>query len=52
MTKFFGFNMAKEWSYTSVECKSVESDIFDEIEFLVEYQNIGLYAHLHYFNNF
>ena len=27
------------------ECKKVVRDIFGEIEFLMEYKNIGLYAH-------
>ena len=30
---------------SSVECKKVVIDIFGEIEFLMEYQNISLYAH-------
>ena len=34
----------KEVVISSAECKVV-SDIFGEIEFLMEYENIGLYAH-------
>ena len=30
---------------SSAECKKVVNDIFGEIEFLMEYENIGLYAH-------
>ena len=30
---------------SSAECKKVVSDIFGEIEFLMEYENIALYAH-------
>ena len=36
----------------SAECKKVVSDIFDEIEFLMEYENIGLYAHFALFSKF
>ena len=36
----------------STECKKVASDIFDEIEFLMEYENIGLYAHFALFSKF
>ena len=37
---------------SSAEFKNVVSDIFGEIEFLMEYQNIGLYAHFALFSNF
>ena len=37
---------------SSAECKKVVSDIFDEIEFLMEYENIGLYAHFGLFSKF
>ena len=37
---------------SSAECKKVVSDIFDEIEFLMEYENIGLYAHFALFLRF
>ena len=37
---------------SSAECKKVVSDIFDEIEFLMEYENIGLNAHFALFSNF
>ena len=36
----------------SAECKKVVSDIFDEIEFLMEYQNTGLYSHFALFSKF
>ena len=34
------------------ECKKVASDIFGEIEFLMEYENIGLYAQFALFSKF
>ena len=37
---------------SSAECKKVVSDIFDEIEFLMEYGNIGLYAQFALFSKF
>ena len=37
---------------SSAECKKVVSDISDEIEFLMEYENIGLYAHFALFSKF
>ena len=37
---------------SSTECKKVVSDIFDEIEFLMEYKNIGYYAHFALFSKF
>ena len=36
----------------SVECRKVVSNIFGEIEFLMEYQNLGLYAHFVLFSKF
>ena len=41
------------WYYfSSAECKKVVSDIFGEIEFLMEYEDIGLYAHFALFSKF
>ena len=37
---------------SSAECKKVVSDIFGKIEFLMEYENIGLYAHFALFSRF
>ena len=37
---------------SSAECKKVVSDIFGEIEFLMKYENIGLYAHFTLFSKF
>ena len=37
---------------SSAECKKVVSDIFGKIEFLMEYENIGLYAHFTLFSRF
>ena len=37
---------------SSAECKKVVSDIFGKIEFLMEYKNIGLYAHFALFSRF
>ena len=37
---------------SSAECKKVVSDIFDEIEILMEYENIGLYAQFTLFSKF
>ena len=37
---------------SSAECKKVVSDIIDEIEFLMEYENKGLYAHFALFSKF
>ena len=37
---------------SSAECKKVVSEIFGEIEFLMEYQNVGLYAHFALFSKF
>ena len=39
-------------SVSSAECKKVVSDIFGKIEFLIEYENIGLYAHFALFSRF
>ena len=35
---------------SSAECKKVVSDIFGKIEFLMKYENIGLYAHFALFS--
>ena len=40
------------WHISSSECKKVVSDIFGEIEFLMEYENIGLYAHFALYSKF
>ena len=37
---------------SSAECKKVVSDIFGKIEFLMAYENIGLYAHFALFSRF
>ena len=37
---------------SSAECKKVVSDIFGKIELLMEYENIGLYAHFALFSRF
>ena len=37
---------------SSAECKKVVSDIFGKIEFLMEYENISLYAHFTLFSRF
>ena len=37
---------------SSAECKKVVRDIFGKIEFLMEYENIGLYAHFALFSRF
>ena len=37
---------------SSSECKKVVSDIFGKIEFLMEYEKIGLYAHFALFSKF
>ena len=48
MTRKFGIGI----NTSSAECKKVVSDIFGEIEFLMEYENIGLYAHFALFSKF
>ena len=40
------------WPLSSAECKKVVSDIFGKIEFLMEYENTGLYAHFALFSRF
>ena len=49
-TRPFGITTFRNNS--SAECKKVVSDIFDEIDFLMEYENIGLYAHFALFSKF
>ena len=44
---FFGSQIT-----SSAECKKVVSDIFDEIEFLIEYETLGLYEHFALFSKF
>ena len=48
----FWCGLAKVGSLSSAECKKVVSDIFGKIEFLMEYENIGLYAHFAPFSRF
>ena len=47
---WFIYRLSK--STLPAECKKVVSDIFGEIEFLMEYRNIGLYAHFALFSKF
>ena len=44
--------ISKQLDKSSAECKKVVSDIFGKIEFLMEYENIGLYAHFALFSRF
>ena len=45
-------NMFLIHNYITAECKKVVSDIFGKIEFLMEYEKIGLYAHFAPFSRF
>ena len=46
------FGVVEKTHISSAECKKIVSDIFGKIEFLMEYENIGLYAHFALFSRF